>query len=480
MFVKRALVAFIIPTLLAASACSSGTEQQAQSLSGDENTGEVSSAIGENSCAYAGSNAGYSFVGSIADPGFVTDADYTNPKCYKAWIAEIDNWASAHQDLVVADATIDSASWHPPRAPSSGPPLQFPGPNATLVEHAVSFPIGQAECESLSMIAILYDSGRYVNTRTASGKWVPFGGFGYCARPWVRFGNRSQRNTDIDNLQQGHEYKVAATLRSGSATRAVKILTPTTVCGAETGACCPNGADVSNCDSSGDSCQGGTCQPCGIAGKPACTQADGSLTCNAGLRLLNGTCTPCGHGGQPACKQPDGTLACTPVNETLMLDEGQCVPCSGPDQFCCVAAFSNSTVQCEAGLTCQDYYCKPPPPKPNPSYDPACGNQYHQCCPGTACKLAQACVKNGAFLTAGQDDLTQGICDNVGLPNYCVVSATAVIDSCSGGNNILPNTKVQGCGSTLQNAQLSAVLGFGYANICIDNNTDNCCKYHFE
>jgi len=480
MFVKRALVAFIVPTLLAASACSSGTEQQAQSLSGDENTGEVSSAIGENSCAYAGSNAGYSFVGSIADPGFVTDADYTNPKCYKAWIAEIDNWASAHQDLVVADATIDSASWHPPKAPSSGPPLQFPGPNATLVEHAVSFPIGQAECESLSMIATLYDSGRYVSTRAATGKWVPSGGFGVCARPWVRFGNRSQRNIDIDNLQPGHEYKVAATLRSGSATRAVKILTPTTVGGAETGACCPNGADVSNCDSSGDSCQGGTCQPCGIAGKPACTQADGSLTCNGGLTLLNGTCTPCGHNTQPACRQSDGSLYCTPVNESLTLDEKYCWTCGGETDLCC--DIPTNGFQCGGALTCPAGRCVAPAPKPNPSYDPNCGNQYHQCCPGSsgqgACKLAQACVKNGAFVNAGHE--AEGICDNVGLPNYCVVSATAVIDSCSGGNNILPNTKVQGCGSTLQNAQLSAVLGFGYANICIDNNTDNCCKYHFE
>jgi len=105
--------------------------------------------------------------------------------------------------------------------------------------------------------------------------------------------------------------------------------------------------------------------------------------------------------------------------------------------------------------------------------DPQCGNQYHQCCPQESGKaprkLAQTCTGNN-------------ICDNLGpQQNFCVVQATAVIDQGEGGNNILPGERVTGCGTTQTAAGNAALIGFGFANICTDNQLQNgCCTYHFE
>ena len=355
------LCALALPALLALVGCSAGGDGAS-----DEQVGESTAALGEASCAYTGADGHF----DVTIPGgYKSPTTYSNPKCYKAAVVEVENWPSPRADLIVADATLDSPNWHAPPPPSpSGPILWTPPTSARAVPG--EFPlISQAACESRFLSAILYEDGVRISARQARGVWTPgSGGFfsiGFCARPMVTFGGYDWRSSDVDTLKPGHEYKVAATYRVSSATSAatlpLQVVTPPVACGQAGLGCC--GADsVQGCDSQ-TQCQ-------------------------------SGACTSCGHENEVACDFGTAGLWCYGTNHELTVNGGRCQQCGDLGQQCCRAfnCTGAGCISCSPGQgQCLNSHCANPPPPPPPA--PPRGGDGQLCKPGDICTLfAQGCL----------------------------------------------------------------------------------------
>jgi len=101
---RQGLYALFIPTLLAFVGCSSGEQQN---VADDAPAGEVSAELGETSCRYAAPDVGMDYFGTIPEPGLVSPAGYSNPKCYKGCGAR----AQDPRAQEVARSTVSGQCW---------------------------------------------------------------------------------------------------------------------------------------------------------------------------------------------------------------------------------------------------------------------------------------------------------------------------------------------------------------------------------
>jgi hypothetical protein len=161
--------------------------------------------------------------------------------------------------------------------------------------------------------------------------------------------------------------------------------------GSPGGPCLPG----NKCTDSNESCQGGTCKPCGKTTWGPCCDADPKCQDKDHICIGN-TCVPCGVSGQSCCANnscsdgsrcnlsnmkccgASGTWCCssgqpceTPTYECD--DSGICVPCGKPQGPCCA-----SDPQCPKDYVCDSGNCVScgKPQGPCCDSDPQCPKDY--------------------------------------------------------------------------------------------------------
>jgi hypothetical protein len=275
------LTTLAIPALFALSGC----VNEAAETGDDGTVVKATEAFGESGCP---TTPDQSFAGLIPAPGITTPTTYSNPHCYKSYVASVSTWPSQRAELVVTDFYNTSAEWYPltGRERKTAPPPA----------------LSQTDCQNLFLDVVVYENGVRMKQLAKGGAWTTLanGSLG-CERPTMILGGLKRAFDIIDTIQftPGNSYTFAATYRtsdsSAAATLPFKILTPSLRCGLIGQGCCTGRNDVKpfTCED-GSTCTAlNTCAACGSPGLMCCDIfTSGTFDDCPGLsQCVSGTCS---------------------------------------------------------------------------------------------------------------------------------------------------------------------------------------------